>query len=126
MLKRVLFAMVPMALMATSVFADDDLMSLSKDKISDAKIEIELAGMGDVDVDELGAEAGSESGDEAIEACFRRFRYGYRYGYGCGYRNWHYRPCYYTYSYSYCHPVYYSYRPVYHYVPQYVQYWGCY
>lgn len=122
MLKRVLFAMVPMALMATSVFADDDLMNLSRDKISDAKIEIELAGMGDLDVDELGAEAGSESNDEAIEACFRRFRYGY----GCGYRNWHYRPCYYTYSYSYCHPVYYSYRPVYRYVPRYVNYWGCY
>jgi hypothetical protein len=121
MFKRFLFALVPMALMATSVLAEDDLLDLSQDQITDAEIEIEVAGLGDLDVDQLGADAGRESTDEAIEACFRRF------GYGGGYRYWHYRPCYYpTYSYSYCHPVYYSYRPVYHYVPRYYHYWGCY
>ncbi|TWT34341.1 hypothetical protein [Blastopirellula retiformator] len=127
MLKKVLFAIVPMFLFTVAVRADD-AFSLNLDSIKDADVSIVEEGL-DLDVDQLVADAGSVSEDEAIEACFRGYRghrgygyrgYGYRsYGHGC-YRNYHNYGCYRPY---YCHrPVYYA--PVYH-TPCYTSYWGC-
>ncbi len=126
MLKKVLFAIAPMILVATSVMADDSLLNdvakMDLSAISDAQIEIEDFDLNSVDVDALAGEANGES-EDAIEACFRRF------GYGCG---WNYYGCYrpHFYSYSYCHPSFYCYRPVYYYTyctpVIYRYYWGCY
>ena len=126
MLRKILFAMVPMALVASFACADDDFGDLNLADIHDAAIEIDVAGLDGLDVDELSANAGGEESEDAVEACFRRF--GYRsYGYGYGYR---YGGCYRSYySYRHCYPSYYCYRPVYHYVRpvvSYVSYWGCY
>ena len=121
MLKNLLLAIAPLALIVSTVSAEDDLFNLSAASISDAKIEIEEPGLGEVDVDGLAAEAG-DSQDEAVEACFRRFGYGNR-GYGYGYGYSYYQPCY-TYTY-YTYPTLYCYRPVYYYTPVY-HYWGCY
>lgn len=123
MIKKVLFAVAPLCLLAVGSFASandnllDEVASLNADSINTAEIAIEDAGL-DLDVDALTADA--ENGEDAIEACFRRFYrsyYGGCYGYGYGYRC--YRPCY---SYYYC------YRPVYSYcyTPCYSYYWGCY
>jgi hypothetical protein len=127
MLKKVMFAVVPMLLLAGNVFAGDFLTELSGTKansISDAAIAIEDDGLGGIDVDGLAANAGGKS-DEAVEACFRRIGYNHcNYGYGYGF-NHCYRPCY---TYSYYQPFY-CYRPVYHtYVcaPVCYNYWGCY
>ena len=128
MLKKMLFALVPMLLIAVTVRAEDDLLAgLSVNEIQDAAIAIEEPGL-DADVDSLLANADEATGDEAVEACFRSF--GYRsYGYGCGYGYGHsygyscYRPCY-----SPCYSSYYVYRPVSYYsycAPVYTSYWGC-
>lgn len=128
MLKKMLFALVPMVMIVSAVRADEDLLAgVSVADIQDAAVAIEEPGL-DVDVDGMLAEADDATGDEAIEACFRSF--GYRsHGYGCGYG--------YGYSYGYscyrpyynpCYSTYYCYRPVtyYHYcAPVYSSYWGC-
>ncbi len=124
MLRKMLFAFVPMVLAVVTVSADEPL-DLDLSQISDAAIETEEPGLGDLDVDALADQAGDESTD-AVEACFRRF--GYRsYGYGYGYGYSCYRPCY---SYYHCYqPTYYCYRPVQYYtypVVSYHTYWGCY
>ena len=125
MLKKMLFALVPMMLIAVTVRAEDNLLAdISASDVQDAAISIEEPGL-DADVDALLADADSASSDdEAVEACFRSF--GYRsYGYGCGYGYGDscYRPCY-----TPCYSTYYVYRPVtyYHYcAPVYTSYWGC-
>ncbi|MCC9607927.1 hypothetical protein LOC68_02635 [Blastopirellula sp. JC732] len=122
MLKKVLFAIVPVFLFTVALRADDAL-SLNLSDIQDADVSIVEEGL-NLDVDQLAADAGTQSEDEAIEACFRGYRsygyrsYGYRsYGYGCNYGYRYYRP-------YYCHrPVYYA--PV-CYTPCYTSYWGCY
>jgi hypothetical protein len=127
MLKRILFAVAPMMLLAGSVVADDSLLS------SIAKMDLKNgnnATMGDTDdlgqadVDTLLGD-GEENSEEAIAACFRRIGYGYR-SFGCrsyyGYRSWR-SPCYRTY---YSYPALNCYRPVYrYYTPIYSSYWGC-
>ena len=120
MLKKILFAIAPLCLLASGAFASDNLLdevaSLNADSINTAEIAIEDINL-DLDVDALAAD--TDNGEDAIEACFRRFYGCYNYGcynYGC-YN--YYRPCY---SYYYC------YRPVYTYcyTPCYYHYWGCY
>jgi hypothetical protein len=127
MMKRMILALVPLALLATTVRADDDLFNMNAASISDASIEIEEASLDDLDVDQLAADADGEGSEDAIEACFRRFGYGYGrgFGYGYGYGYGHcYRPVY-----RYHYPSYYCYRPVYrcvYPVTVYRHYWGCY
>lgn len=126
MFRKLMFAMVPMALAVSFASADDNLPDLNLADINDAAIEIDTASLGNLDVDGLAADAGTESSEDAVEACFRRFGYrhcGYGYGYGYGYSC--YRP---YYSYGYCYPSYYCYRPVYYTYPvvSYMSYWGCY
>ncbi len=125
-IKKALFAIVPVCMIATVGVADDDLFNelstVSVDSISDADIAIEES-FADIDVDAL-LDGTTADNDDAVEACFRRFgyrsyrhygHYGYGYRYGCGYRTF--RSCY--------TPSYYCYRPVYSYCPSY-SYWGCY
>jgi hypothetical protein len=116
MLKKMLFAVVPMLLLATAAHADDDLLAgLDANSIQDADITIESASL-DVDFESVADNTDSE---DAVEACFRRF--GYR---GWGYRNY---SCYRPY-YNVCYQTYYSYRPVFYQAcyPVYRSYWGCY
>jgi hypothetical protein len=121
MLKRILLAVVPLALLSTTVFAEEDLLNevanLKVAAITDAQVSIEDP-TANLDVDSLSDQAGSGKSDEAIEACFRRFGYGGYYG---GYSSYCYSP-YYSYTY-YCYQPYYQicYRPVYYYT----SYWGC-
>lgn len=121
MLKRILLAVVPMVLLATTVFAEEDVLNhvanLKVAAITDAQVSIDDP-TANLDIDSLSEQAGSGKSDQAIEACFRRFGYG---GYG-GFSNYCYSP-YYSYSY-YCYQPYYQvcYRPVYTY---YTSYWGC-
>lgn len=125
MLKNLMFALVPLTLLASAARAGDDL-TIDAATITDAGATIVEADL-DIDVDQLSASAGAENDSEdAVEACFRRF--GYRCG-GWGYRGF--RSCY-NRCYSYCRPLY-SYRticyapPVYRCVvtPIYHYYWGC-
>lgn len=127
--KILLLAVAPLALLATSAMASDDVLDevakLDVASISDAQISIDDPAAA-LDIDNLSAQAGGEKSDQAIEACFRRFGYG---GYGghCGY-NWYgcYSPCY---SYNYCYyQPYVTYRPVYYtsYCYPTFSYWGCY
>ncbi|TWT78934.1 hypothetical protein CA13_03310 [Planctomycetes bacterium CA13] len=130
MLNRILFAVAPMILVASSVVAEDNLLS----KIANMDLNDSIASvtdsdnLGQADVDSLLNEGEEASGEEAIAACFRRIGYGYRHG---GYRSYHsyYRPCYNTYSYGYSssyYPRYRSYTPCYsYYTPVYTSYWGC-
>ncbi len=124
MLKRILLAVVPLALLATTVFAEEDVLNhvanLKVAAITDAQASIDDP-TANLDIDSLSEQAGSGKSDQAIEACFRRFGYGGYGGYG-GYSNYCYSP-YYSYSY-YCYQPYYQvcYRPVYTY---YTSYWGC-
>ena len=130
MFKKVLFALIPACLIATSAFAGDDLMtelaSADLSAISDAQIDIETFDLAGVNVDALSNEAGSEN---AIEACFRSFGYcgGFR-GYHGGFYGNCYNPCFnYINTYSYCYPTYYCYRPLYTCaLPVVYSYWGCY
>jgi hypothetical protein len=126
MLRKLLFAIVPMVLAVSTVSADETI-DLNLSNINDAAIEIEDVSLDGLDVDALADKADGEGSDEAIEACFRRFGYrhrGYRYG-GYGYSS--YRP---YYSYRQCYPTYYCYRPVHYYsypvVSYHRNYWGCY
>lgn len=116
MLKTILFALAPLALLAVlarpSVAGDDildDVASLNVASISDAKISID-DGLAGIDIDGLTEKAGSEKGEQAIEACFRRFNSGC--GYGGGYCGYNYG-CYNNYScYSSCYSPCYSYSYV--------------
>lgn len=137
MLKKILFAVVPMVLFAGTVSADDDLLAKLAN-MDDAKIAASVDadadvedGLGQADVDAL---LGDDDKDEdAIAACFRRIGYGYgyssygysNYGYGSyGYSSYRcYTPTYTYYHrpvYRYCSPV------VTYYTPVYTSYWGCY
>ncbi|UUO09172.1 hypothetical protein M4951_12845 [Blastopirellula sp. J2-11] len=128
MLKKIMFAIVPVCLFTVALRADDSL-SFDLSDIKDADVSIVEEGF-DLDVDLLAADAGSESDDQAMEASFRRFGYhsrGYR---GYGHRNYGYRSYGYGYGYSCYRPYYSCYRPVYRapvcYTPCYTSYWGCY
>ncbi len=134
MLKKILFAVVPMMMVATSVMANDDLLSAvaNLDSAADVSQLDDADVLGQADVDALLGED-EEDGEEAIAACFRRIGFGgygsyggYSYG---GHRSF-YSPCYsYGYSsfcytpvtYTYCAPITYS-----CYSPCYTSYWGCY
>ncbi len=133
MLKKILFAVAPMMLIASSAMADDNLLAavakMDLDSANGASVAtIDDDDLGQADVDALlGNDEVSE--EEAIAACFRRVGYGYRYR-GWGYSS--YRSCYRSYScfpsYNYCYrPVSYSYcTPTYtRYAPIYTGYWGC-
>ena len=128
MLKRFLFAVAPMLLVAGSVMADDSLLSkvatMDLDGANVALADVENDDLGQADVDTLLGDDEASS-EEAIAACFRRIGYGY------GYRS-HYRSCYRPFyrSYSFCHnyyPALHCYRPVTYsyYTPIYRSYWGC-
>ncbi|TWU38320.1 hypothetical protein [Novipirellula artificiosorum] len=133
MLNRILFAVAPMILVASSVVAEDNLLSrIANMELSDSVAAVDdRDDLGQADVESLLNEGEESSGEEAIAACFRRIGYGYRHS---GYRSYHsyYRPCYNTsYSYGYnfsssYYPRYHSYAPCYsHYTPVYTSYWGC-
>lgn len=128
MLKKLVLAIVPMALLMTGVRGDDNGLSIDVSNIKDAEVAVVEPGL-NVDVDQLTADAGGSQQEQAIEACFRSC--GYSGGWGCGYRSWN---CGYS-SWNYCQPYcsyssYYCVRPVYHYTcvaaPIYHHYWGCY
>jgi len=135
MLKRFLFAVAPLMLLASSAMAEDDLLSamakLDKSKsTSNVATTVDANSFGQLDVDSLLAEGGQTTDEEAIAACFRRIGYGYRYGRGfrsygryCGYRTWYYP----SYTTCYSYPALSCYRPVrYGYcAPVYSNYWGC-
>lgn len=134
MLKKFMFAMIPMVMLAGSAVGDDDLLSkigsIDVDSIGNASAEVQEFDLGDVDVDGL-LDNENEESDEAIAACFRRIGYGYGRSFGRShYRysyNWH-RPRYTNhYSYS-CYRPLYCYQPVHYstYTPVYTSYWGCY
>lgn len=131
MLKRILFAVAPLMLVATSVMAEDNLMSrLAKLDTNDAGTAqvIDADELGQADVDALLNDDEDKSSEDAVAACFRRVGYGYNYGrsyrsHNYGYRS-HYSPVYC--NYSYCTPTY-HYTPVTYsyYTPVYTNYWGC-
>lgn len=121
MLKKLIFALVPLAMISATANADDGL-TIDASSIRDAEVEIVDTDL-DIDVDQLAADASEDTESDAIEACFRRMRYNCR-SWGRGYRNYGcYNYCRPLYSYrtiNYCHPVYRAVAaPVYHY------YWGC-
>ena len=139
MFKKLMFAVVPVMMMAGSAFADDNAadadltIDASTITVADANI---VDTSPDIDADQLAADAGQDTKVDAIEACFRRCGYS-NYGWGGGFRSCYggysscYSPCY-----SSCYQPYYSYtsycvaRPVYYspYVchSAYSSYWGCY
>ena len=140
MLKRILFAVAPIAMVFGTVSADDDLLrsfaamdtdavvAVTVDSAPDATLEDE-DDFGQADVDAL---LGDDDKDkDAVAACFRRIGYGYgrsygysSYGYGYNYGYSYYRP---TYNYHCYRPVTYSYYyPVTYHVPVYTSYWACY
>lgn len=129
MLKRILFAVAPMMLLAGSVMADDSLLSsiakMDLNNGNNTQAVEDTDDLGKADVDALLGD-GDENSEEAVAACFRRIGYGYR-SYGCrsyyGYSNWC-SPCYRTY---YSYPARHCYRPVSYsyYTPVYSSYWGC-
>lgn len=123
MLKKLIFALMPLAMISATANAGDEL-SVDVDSIQDAGVEIVEMDL-DIDVDQLAADAGEDQVEDAVEACFRRIRYNCR-NWGCGYNYRSYgcynycRPLYNYRTISYCHPVYRAVAaPVYHY------YWGC-
>lgn len=133
MFKKLMFAVVPMLMLAGSAFADDDAaLSIDASTITVADASVVDTSL-DIDVDQLAADAGKESRVDAIEACFRRCGYS-NCGWGGGYRSC-YGSCYNSCCHS-CYQPYYSYtsyccaRPLYYaaYVCQPVcqYYWGCY
>lgn len=123
MLKKLIFALLPLAMISVTASADDDFnIDISSIKDADASI---VDTDFDIDVDQLTADAGEDTEDDAIEACFRRIRYNCR-SWGCNYNYRNYgcynycRPLYNYRTISYCHPVYRAVAaPVYNY------YWGC-
>ena len=83
MLKRILFAVVPMALVAGSVFAEDDLLTQLANENSESVTAVDVdddVELGKADVDALLGDK-EESDEEAIAACYRRMSYGSSYGY---------------------------------------------
>ncbi|TWT93936.1 hypothetical protein [Stieleria varia] len=141
MLKKILFAVVPMLMIAGTVSADNDLLnqlaSMNDNGITaSAPADVDTDDkLGQADVDALLGD--EDNGEDAVAACFRRVGYGYgrSYGHSYGYRSYGYSSCYspcysyYTpsyYSYSYCRPTYYYTPVVTHYTPVYTSYWGCY
>ena len=135
MLKKFVFAMIPMIMLAGTAMGEDDLLAkiggLDVNSIGAASADIQDFDLGNVDVDGL-TDAEDGEGEDAIAACFRRIGYGYGGGHGFGHRhysfnNWH-RPMYnHHYSYNFCQPLY-CYQPVRYtyYTPIYTNYWGCY
>jgi hypothetical protein len=134
MFKKLMFAVVPVLVLAGSAFADDDAaISIDASTITVADANVVDAAL-DINVDQLASDAGKESKVDAIEACFRRCGYS-NYGWGGSYNS-----CYNSYCsspyFSSCYQPYYSYtsyccaRPLYYatYVCQPVcqYYWGCY
>lgn len=135
MLKKFLFAVAPMMLVASSVMADDNALlakvaSMDLNGAQNAAADFQQAddNLGQADVDALLGDDDA-SGEDAIAACFRRIGFGYGYRRYCGYRS------YYGYGYGYgygcyrpyrsCYsPCYSYYRPV-CYTPIYNSYWGC-
>ena len=65
MLKRILFAMLPMAMAATFVQADDNVFNIDVASITDADVNIVEMDL-DIDVDQLAADAGSENSEDAV------------------------------------------------------------
>lgn len=127
MLKRILFAVIPMVLAVGTVSADDNLLSklasMNDNGAVESTMDFDESEFGKADVDALLGDD-EESGDEAIAACFRRIGYGYSYrpayyGYNYCYGYNYYRPYYHTYSYRVYRPVYSCYTPIY------TSYWGC-
>lgn len=135
MFKKLLFAVVPVLMLAGTTVADDAALTIDAATIADADVNIVDAAL-DIDVDQLAADAGSAKSTDAIEACFRSCGYSHH-GWGGGYNSCYNYGCYqpfYSYT-SYCcvRPVYYtSYccQPTYTYSyscqPVYSSYWGCY
>lgn len=130
MLKRILFAVVPMTMLLAGVRAEDSDLTIDVASITDATAEITEASL-DVDVDKLASETeiGTKKVADAIEACFRSCGYygGYN-NWNCGYSNW---GCSYTsYCYQPCYSTFYYVRPVYQctyaVAPICSYYWGCY
>jgi hypothetical protein len=136
MFKKLMFAVVPVLMLAGTTFADDADLAIDASTITDADVNIVDNAL-DIDVDQLSADAGTNNKTDAVEACFRRCGYS-SYGWGGGYNSCYsnyncYQP-YYSYT-SYCcaRPVYYSSyccQPTYSYSyscqPCYTSYWGCY
>ena len=132
MFKKLMFAVVPILMLAGTTVADDAALTIDAATIADADVNIMDAGL---DVDQLAADAGSDRKTDAIEACFRHCGYS-SCGWGGGYNSCYgsyYGSCYSNYG---CYQPYYSYtsyccaRPVYYSSyccqPTYSYYWGCY
>ncbi len=142
MIKKILFALAPVMLLACSVHADDDLLTAiaKMDAGNDSATQLASSDdkLGQADIDSLLGD-GEEAGGDAIAACFRRFSghggYGHRYGSyggygGYGHHSYYrgYSSCYPSYpSYSSCYtPIYTFPAPSYTcYTPCYTSYWGC-
>ena len=99
MFKKLMFAVVPVLMLAGTTFADDADLTIDASTITDADVNIVDTAL-DMDVDQLAADAGADKKPDAIEACFRRCGYS-SYGWGGGYHS-----CYSNYS---CYQPYYSY-----------------
>ena len=131
MFKKILFAVVPMVLVAGTSFADENLLEQLAQENTDTIADVvdDESPMGKDDVDQLLGDS-DESDEEMVAACYSRVRYSrsyhsypsYGYGYSYPAYNYHHYP---TYSYTYHRPV--VYKPVHynHYTPVYTSYWGC-
>ena len=110
MFQKLMFAVVPVLMLAGTTFADDADLTIDASTITDADVNIVDTAL-DMDVDQLAADAGAYKKPDAIEACFRSCGYS-SYGWGGCYHS-----CYSNYS---CYQPYYSYtsyccaRPVYY------------
>tara|TARA_R110002073_G_scaffold65408_7_gene163346 strand:- start:1146 stop:1535 length:390 start_codon:yes stop_codon:yes gene_type:complete len=128
MLNRFFFAVAPMILVASSVMAEDSMLSTianldQNDSIAQVDDSDDL---GLADVESLLNDGEKQSGEEAIAACFRRIGYGHRHHHYRSFSNW-YRPVYHSHScYTPVYTTHYSYTPTYtYYTPCYTSYWGC-
>ncbi|EMI19746.1 signal peptide protein [Rhodopirellula maiorica SM1] len=127
MLNRFFFAVAPMILVASSVMAEDSMLSTianldQNDSIAQADTSDDL---GLADVESLLNDGEPQSGEEAIAACFRRIGYGHRHFRYRSYSSW-YRPVYHHNCYTPVYTTHYSYTPTYtYYTPCYTSYWGC-
>jgi hypothetical protein len=139
MFKKLMFAVMPMMMVAGSAVADDNATDLTIDASMITVADANIVEFGiDVDVDQLTVDAGQDKKVDAIEACFRQCGYS-NYGWG-GHHSCYgsYQSCYggYNSCYTPCYQPYYSYtsycvaRPVCYsscvYQPAYSSYWGCY
>jgi len=124
MFKKFVLAAVPAMMIANSLMANDDLLSMvanldgAKDKQAEVATDDTL---GQKDVDALLGEEKS-NGDDAVAACFRNSGHGHRYGSYGSYGSYGNYGCYGNYN-SYCYPSYstsYScWSPSYCYTPTY-------